>query len=725
MKLLREKWKVNVVIRIITTFVMVCLLCACGSDSPEVIVEKPTLELNPLNLTFSTQQGDRQNLEIKTTDDATWTVYPPEWLSASSTNGKGSMIITLTTNSENKGGKMSDQIQVVAKNEAGLVSERITVNRDGKVVSDCYARIVMMGDDEQKIVMTYGFACAIETGDNTKYFLYKVFTKGDFENLRDNNDLIAADAVKSGSTWKRENIQSRGGIDIIYDNCDAQKSYVFVTVAYDSEGNRGEIGGPYDFTTKDASESNQPEAFVTPQPTKVEEVHDSNQGPWYKWDTKLNGRSRFYITYACASDVETATMKNRKAAFGEVSKSDGIKLAWDIWKKTKESNLQNDDNDPGFNSDFKGAREILFGKNFRDATQWIEYRSTDKYLQLATWAFTSDDFTSYSGIIRNVLYKVEDGKLIPQPNDDSVILDASPLSLNFQAVGGADDVKSIHITSNTDWTASSSTGWCHLKKTFGTNSSDIEVWCDQNDGTSMRQGIITVKASSGKYVEIKVVQVEKSTPIVVGFDKWDGPGDSPDKSLDNNTSITYTLDVSPTSISTAPAGESKNIVVTSNDSWNVSSNQSWCSASPSSGFSNGVIQITTSKNTSPSSRNATITIRGSNSGSKTILVTQDEYTLSVNQSSLQIKSEGESKTVSITSNDTWTVSSNQSWCVISPSNGSSNGTVTIKVSVNASSARTATVTIKGNNSGKTATISISQDAGTIIGRDEYGNDKEI
>jgi hypothetical protein len=87
--------------------------------------------------------------------------------------------------------------------------------------------------------------------------------------------------------------------------------------------------------------------------------------------------------------------------------------------------------------------------------------------------------------------------------------------------------------------------------------------------------------------------------------------------------ITYTLDVSPSSLSFAAAGETKNITVTSNDSWTVSSDQSWCTVSPTSDSNNGTIKVTATANSSTSSRSATITIKGANSGTKTVSVAQE------------------------------------------------------------------------------------------------------
>lgn len=99
--------------------------------------------------------------------------------------------------------------------------------------------------------------------------------------------------------------------------------------------------------------------------------------------------------------------------------------------------------------------------------------------------------------------------------------------------------------------------------------------------------------------------------------------------------------------------------------------------------------------------------------------------LSVSPTSLNFTEGGGSQTITVSSNESWTATSDQSWCTVSPSSGSNDGTITITVAANTSSARTANVTIKGTNSGDSVNIIVSQDAGSDISRDEYGNDKEL
>ena len=727
---LQTKKKKRYVLYKITTFVVGCILCACGGSPDSEPTPDPTpttgpsLKVSPSGITLMSTKGDSKNIEIETDNDVEWEIFSNEIpkINVTPTKGVGNTTVSLTTKEDNET-QYTGVLQVVAKNkDGGTTTRNVSVTQLGGVEPDCYARIMRIGETENlnMLVMSYSMACVMEFGNNTKYFLYHIYKEDDFNSISGNNDRIEQDATKQGTSWKKKDIPSSGGVEILYDDCQPNTRYRFVTIAYSASGKRGEIYKDVVFMTKDASESNQPRAEISAFPTKIDETHDGNQGPWYKWDVTAKGKCKFYLTYACASDTEFETMSGR-TVFGDALK-DNVDVAWKIWKESKKDNLK-EDRKTNFNSNNTGGREVLFGKAYHDDTQWLQYRLTDKYLQIITWAFADDDFESYSGVVQDVVYKIENGQLIPQPDRPDEELTATPLSLRFQAASGTADVKKIKVTSNADWTVSSSKDWCHLTKTFGSNDGPIDVWCDENDKPSEREAKITITTKGGKYVEISVTQEPKSTDIVFGRDEWDGD----DKNLDGSGSVTYTLSLNVSSLSTSPAGESKTVNVTSNDSWTVSSNQSWCTVSPSSGSNNGTVKITTAKNTTSSSRTATVTIKGTNSGKTiTVTVSQNTYTLSVSPTSLSTSAAGETKNVNVTSNDIWTVSSNQSWCTVSPSSGSNNGTVKITTAKNTtSSSRTATVTIKGTNSGKSVTVKVTQDAGTNVGRDEYDSDKNL
>lgn len=145
--------------------------------------------------------------------------------------------------------------------------------------------------------------------------------------------------------------------------------------------------------------------------------------------------------------------------------------------------------------------------------------------------------------------------------------------------------------------------------------------------------------------------------------------------------------------------------ITSNTSWTVSSNETWLTASPSSGSNNSSITLTAQANPSTTSpRTATITITGGN----TITVTQPaaNATLAVSKTALSIGALAYSTTTfDITSNTNWTVSKDQTWLSASPTSGSNNATVTLTVQANPyATPRTATVAVAGVGSPKTVTV---------------------
>jgi hypothetical protein len=162
------------------------------------------------------------------------------------------------------------------------------------------------------------------------------------------------------------------------------------------------------------------------------------------------------------------------------------------------------------------------------------------------------------------------------------------------------------------------------------------------------------------------------------------------------------LDVSSNAVTLSKDESSNSVIdVTSNTTWEVSSDQLWATVSSNSGSNNGTFTITASANTG-ASRTATITVSGDGATTQTIIVTQEGKneeeikTLSVSSNSVALpKDEGSTSTIDVTSNTAWEVSSDQLWATVTPNSGSNNGSFTITVTENTSSARTATITVSG------------------------------
>jgi hypothetical protein len=77
------------------------------------------------------------------------------------------------------------------------------------------------------------------------------------------------------------------------------------------------------------------------------------------------------------------------------------------------------------------------------------------------------------------------------------------------------------------------------------------------------------------------------------------------------------LSVTPTSLDFTESGGSQTVTVSCNESWTVTSNQTWCTVSPTKGSKDGTITITVKENTG-ASRTSTITITAIDNNGKTL-----------------------------------------------------------------------------------------------------------
>jgi photosystem II stability/assembly factor-like uncharacterized protein len=90
------------------------------------------------------------------------------------------------------------------------------------------------------------------------------------------------------------------------------------------------------------------------------------------------------------------------------------------------------------------------------------------------------------------------------------------------------------------------------------------------------------------------------------------------------------LSVSPLNLTiAAPANSTQEFNIESNTDWTASSNQTWLTASSSSGIGNSTITLTAAANPNAASRTATITVTGTGITNQTITVTQQGITTGI------------------------------------------------------------------------------------------------
>ena len=505
---LKTKMKSKFVISMIATCMFGCLLPACsgggGGDDPEPTPAPsgPTLSVSPADFRFSSSKGDAQNMTINTDADATWTIYNNDLsskISVSSSNGTGSTNITLRTKEDNDE-QVEGKLQIVATKGGVSTTKNVSIIVEGSLPTDCEVNVKKIGntDNDDMLIMSYGFACVMEWKPNTRYFLYKIYTDAEYNSMRGNYDKIIAEATKVGTTWKQIEIPSSGGIEIVYDECMPNTAYEFVWIPYTQNGKTGKIDSKH-FVTKHNT-SVKPAGSVSQN-----DVQGGNSGSYYKWSVEQNRSSDSYYTYVCAGATETETMKKRNDnEYGTNKPEDGISVAWEIMNTVR--NGWNTSGVVEFNKGNKSCREMLFTKSIKDGDFSFAHDPSDKFLQIVTWAL--DRNGDYSGMVYDVVYKVENGILIPQLNSDPYLtVDKSSLSFDYSGSSST-----FSISSNVSWTVTSSATWCTVSPASGSNNGTVTVKVSENTTTADRSATITV-TGGGITRTISVTQGHNSGAI--------------------------------------------------------------------------------------------------------------------------------------------------------------------------------------------------------------------
>lgn len=250
--------------------------------------------------------------------------------------------------------------------------------------------------------------------------------------------------------------------------------------------------------------------------------------------------------------------------------------------------------------------------------------------------------------------------------------------------------RTINIETNDEWTIIAEQ-WISLSQNEGSGSSAIVMTFDQNNSESERTGKIII---SGK--KCKITQ-----EVVV-----------------TQSSNVFYFSIDPLSISTDSEILVQQIVITSNDEWNIYTAEDWIDLSITTGYGDHTLSATIAKNDSEQLRNGYIEYSGKYSGiTGTITVSQsgtsgdkeDEWNLNVRPSSITTDAKEKTQFLSVTSNDDWSITSEEEWISFSDSIGSGSRAVAAYFSENqATEQRIGQITIRGVNSGITQNIQVKQ-----------------
>jgi len=142
------------------------------------------------------------------------------------------------------------------------------------------------------------------------------------------------------------------------------------------------------------------------------------------------------------------------------------------------------------------------------------------------------------------------------------------LSIASVEIPNVDGVVKIQVTSNTDWSVSLPSNWCTATPTSGSGNGEITITATDNNSTETRTASLLVTCKDIK----KAVSISQAVA---------------------------TLNLSQNALAFLKTGESKQINITSNTSWQLVIPQGypWLTITPTSGKGNGVVNVTAAANT--------------------------------------------------------------------------------------------------------------------------------
>ncbi len=262
-------------------------------------------------------------------------------------------------------------------------------------------------------------------------------------------------------------------------------------------------------------------------------------------------------------------------------------------------------------------------------------------------------------------------------------MEFSPSTLSFSCNDASDISK---LSSSVRWTAQSDADWCTvIPASGGSGTHNLFISVKRNEAHSSRSCHVTVIAGD-----------KKSTLTV------------------SQEAGAETLRVESGSLEFGHESESVSIGVYSNTDWTVSSSESWCKVSPTSGDGDKEITVSVSKNAGLSARSAEIMVR-TGDAAKMIPITvsqkgaPEEISLSV--STVNAPKAGSVCQLTVHSNAEWEVMGGEEWVDLSETTGNGNRNITLTIHENEwTNTRSMDLVFVTEDRNGMAVLSISQEA---------------
>jgi len=258
---------------LVTVLISGIALVACGDDNED----GPTLlEVNPGSVSLVPTANATVSVQIKCSGE--WIItQSPEWINLSSTSGKGNTTLTITTLSENATAtNRTGSIEIIS-NE---LSASISVTQVAALKSGCEVTIT------DEVILNTSATFRLSFGPNASYFYAGYFpsSSAGWSDAKLVEELEASHNAEN----------AKDGVDMTAPELDEKESYIQCFVAYDAQGNRGEVLRR-NFTTP--SSANAPQAYIS-------EVKYSSE--LWMWNTTISATANEYYMAVYTGDIAAA-----------------------------------------------------------------------------------------------------------------------------------------------------------------------------------------------------------------------------------------------------------------------------------------------------------------------------------------------------------------------------------------------------------------------------------
>ena len=229
-------------------------------------------------------------------------------------------------------------------------------------------------------------------------------------------------------------------------------------------------------------------------------------------------------------------------------------------------------------------------------------------------------------------------------------LEVSPHEFQFEKEGGE---REISVNCDTGWEFDMACDWLSLSQQSGIGNATVVLTAQPNLLTEPRTNAFFIK-SGNLYYELSVTQAPGDTPLMVEFDA-------------DTVFVVYT-------------GGLQSLSLASNTTWQLQAS-SWITLITSSGEGDAEFDIAVDSNTDPNNRIGFVSAVHNGQEMANIIVVQEgkPNILETDITELDVRPEGGSYEIQVTSNQSWAVNADVNWIHYEPQSGFGNRILTVTV----------------------------------------------